>query len=113
MRARAGIPEAMAAASAFAAPLASLTTTRVTSATCLLYELRAPRVVARKGLIEVEDAGELVAGIGGLAHQQLEVHEREDNIADVRGGAHAPVLEDEAGHHAEALQGEVPAGERE
>ena len=64
-------------------------------------------------MIEVEDVGKLIARIRGLAHQQLELDEREHDVADVGSAAYAPVLEDHAGEHAEALEREVATGERE
>ena len=44
-------------------------------------ELRAPRVVALERLIEIEDGDELVSGVGRLAHEQLELHQGEHDVA--------------------------------
>ncbi len=73
----------------------------------------APRIFALECLIEIEDFHELVARVGGLAHEQSQIHEREHDVADVTAAAYAPVLEHEARHHAEALEGQVAARERE
>src|SRR5512146_1177383 len=70
----------------------------------------APGVLPVKGLVEVEHVAEFIARIRWLADEQAEIHEREDNVAQVRGGDHTPVFEHEPGHHAEALEGEVAAG---
>ena len=70
-----------------------------------------PRVLPLERLIEVEDLDEFVTRVRGLAHQQTEVYEREYDITDVGAGANAPVLEDDARHHAKALEGQIAAGE--
>src|SRR5260221_3853695 len=120
MSAGVGSPAAMAAASAAAAPPASATNMSGTlcpgagaiKTECTLRcrrsgELRAPRIVALERLIEVEDFAELVPRVRRLAHQQLEIHEREDDVAEVCGRVHAPVIKDEARHDAEAVQRQI------
>src|SRR5581483_6176185 len=52
----------------------------------------APRIFALERLVEIEHADELVARVRGLADQQPEIHQCEHDVADVSGGAHAPVL---------------------
>src|SRR3954464_8043880 len=76
-------------------------------------ELRAPRVVAFEGLVEVEHFEELVARVGGLAHEELQLDEREDDVADVGRAADPPMLEDHPGQDAEPLEREIAARQRE
>src|SRR6185312_3420745 len=45
----------------------------------------APGVLPVEGLVEIEDVAELIARIRWLADEQTEVHEREDNVAQIRG----------------------------
>src|SRR6185295_16708659 len=73
----------------------------------------APRVLAIERLIEVEDAGELLARVGRLAHEKAEVDEREHDVAEIRSTLDSPALEDEARHDAEAVEREITGGERE
>ncbi len=125
------MPAAMAAASAAAAPPASAT--KMSGMLCpgtgaigcsgsgaaarpadrSSGELRAPRIVAFERLIEVEDFAEFVSCVRRLAHQQLEIHEREDDVAEVRGGVHTPVIQHETRHDAEAVERQIAAGQRE
>ena len=62
------------------------------------HELRAPRVVALERLVEVEHVGELVARIGGLAHEQLESRDQREQLrrADVGRNPEIPQLEHES-----------------
>src|SRR6185437_1629732 len=69
----------------------------------------APGVLPVEGLVEIEDVAELIARIRWLADEQAEVHEREDDVAQIRGGDHTPVLEHKPGHHAKTLDGQVAA----
>ncbi len=73
----------------------------------------APRIFALEGLIEIEHVGELVAGVRRLAHEQSELDERKDRIAEIGRARHAPTLEDDARHDAKPVEGEIPAGEGE
>src|SRR5215211_3495835 len=68
-----------------------------------------PRVVALERLLELEHADELVARVAREADEKAEVDEGEDDVAEVGGAAHAPVLEHDAREDAEPLQGEVAA----
>src|SRR4051794_22289433 len=74
---------------------------------------RTPGVIAPERLVEIEDVLEVLARVVGLTQQQAELDEREDDVSNVTGSANAPLLEDEARHDAEALEGEVAAGGRE
>src|SRR6185503_4932598 len=71
-----------------------------------------PRILTAEGLAEIEDVVEFVAAVRRLAHQQAEVDQGEDHVANVAAAPHPPVLQDEARHDAVALKGQVPAGER-
>src|ERR1051325_2266437 len=73
----------------------------------------APRVFPLERLIEFEDIVELVARVRRLAHQQPEIHQGEDHVAEVRRRFDSPALEDETRHDPEALESEIAAGEGE
>ena len=73
----------------------------------------APGVRTIEGGVEIEDPLEIPSAIRRLAHEQAELNHGEDNVPDVFGTAHAPVLQHEACRHPEALQGEVPYSGRE
>src|ERR1041385_3389811 len=72
-----------------------------------------PGILPLERLIELEDVEELVARVGRLAHQQAEIHEREDHVAKVRRGFDSPALENQTRHDPEALEREIAAGKRE
>ena len=76
-------------------------------------ELRTPGVVALERLVEVEDPEELIARIGRLAHEQLELDEGEHDVADVGGAANAPVLQHDPRQNPKTLQSQVATGERQ
>src|SRR5438067_2522363 len=76
-------------------------------------ELSAPGIVALERLIEVEHSQELVARVRGLAHEQLELDQREHHVADVERVVNPPALEDEPREDAEAIERQVATGERE
>src|SRR5205823_14421746 len=80
---------------------------------CGLEKLRllraVPGVIALESQVEIEYVDELVARILGLAEQKAEVDEAEHDVADVGSGADAPVLEDDARHHAVALERQLTA----
>src|ERR1041385_6728317 len=73
----------------------------------------APRVFPLERLVEVEDVDELVAAVGRLAHEEPEVDQREYDIPDLAARPDAPMLEDEAGHDAKALERQIPARKRQ
>lgn len=77
----------------------------------LVSECRAPRIFALERLVELVHARELVAAVAWLAPQEAQVDEREHDVADIGGGSHPPVLQDEPRHHAEALEREIAASE--
>ena len=62
-----------------------------------------------EGLVEAEHIREIEARIGRLTDQKAEVDEGEDDVANVGGGAHAPVIEDQSRHDAVAIQSQVAA----
>jgi hypothetical protein len=66
-----------------------------------------PRIVALERLVEAKDVRKIEARIGGLADEQPEVDQREDNITNVGGGADSPMIEDEAGHHTISIEREI------
>src|SRR3954462_14924865 len=76
-------------------------------------ELSAPGIVALERLVEVEDGDELVARVRRLTHEQLELDQREDDVADVARGVDPPALETEPRQHAEAIERQIAARERE
>src|SRR6185437_4566294 len=69
----------------------------------------APGILPVKGLVEVEHVAEFITRIRWLADEQAEIHEREHDVTQIRGGDHTPVFEHKAGHHTKALEGEVAA----
>src|SRR6185437_4341461 len=73
----------------------------------------APGIFALERAIEIEHVNELVSGVGRLTHEQTQINQREYHIADVRAAPDAPMLEHHASHHAEPLQRQVAAGERQ
>src|SRR2546421_11122659 len=73
----------------------------------------APRIFALERAVEVEDADELLAPVSRLADEESEVDEREDDVADVGGGADAPVVQHQARHDAVAFEREIAARHRE
>src|SRR6184192_3094344 len=58
-----------------------------------------PRIIPLEHLIEREDVDEIVRRVGRLTEEHSQLDEREDDAADVRRRAYAPVLQDEARHH--------------
>src|SRR3712207_6184293 len=68
-----------------------------------------PGVVALERLPELEHAHELVARVGREADEEAEVHQREHDVAEVRGAPDAPVVEHLAREDAEAIEREVAA----
>src|SRR6478752_7214972 len=76
-------------------------------------ELSAPGIVALERLVEIEDFRELVPRVRRLTHEQLELDQREDDVADVARVVDPPVLEDEPRQHAEAVERQVATGEGE
>src|SRR6266540_3532737 len=86
----------------------------VTTRTVMLRVIRAvPGIVLLEGLVEVVNAEEFVATVLRLAEQEAELHEGEDDIADVGGRFDSPEFENEACHHAVPLQGEIAASASE
>lgn len=72
-----------------------------------------PWIVTLERLIETEDIGEIEPGISGLTDEQPEVDEGEDDISDVGGRAHSPMVEHQASHYAIAIECQVAARFRE
>src|SRR5688572_16760564 len=73
----------------------------------------APRIVAAERLIEAKDVVEVVERIVRLTQQHPEVHQREHDVPDIRGRTDSPMLENEARHHPEALERQIPAARRQ
>ena len=76
-------------------------------------ERPAPRILALKRLIEVEHVDKFFARIGRLAHEQLELDQREHDVADVGAVSQAPMLENQAGHDAKSFERQVATGQGE
>src|SRR5687768_17774685 len=71
--------------------------------------LGAPGIIPLESAVEIVDTGEVVAGVVRLAHQEPELHEREDDVTNVRRRTDAPVLEDRSRHDTIAVEREVAA----
>src|SRR5664279_3660943 len=74
---------------------------------------RIPWIFVLECAIEIVDADEVRAIVGGLADEIAEVHEHEHDVADVRRRAHTPVLEHHLRHHTVHLEREIANGECE
>lgn len=61
-------------------------------------------------LVELEHANEVVTTIRRLTDQQVQIDEREDNIANVGGRTNPPMIENVSSEQPVPLECKIPAG---
>src|SRR5581483_3645505 len=116
MSAREGMPPAMARASCSALSAAVVTATPdiTRRRPDILRPLGGvPGIILLERFVEIEDRQEIVARVGRLTDQEVQLDEREDDIAEIRRRSHAPVIQHEARQHAKAVERKVAARDRQ
>src|SRR5262245_49980523 len=72
-----------------------------------------PGIFAFECLVKIKHVGELLSRVRGLAHEQTQLNQREDDVADVGAGPDSPVFQYDSRHDAKPIQGQIAAGQRE
>src|SRR5579863_813078 len=107
MSAREGMPPEIARASCSALSAAVVTATPDT-----LRPLGGvPGIILLERFVEIEDRQEIVARVGGLADQEIQLHQGEDDIAQIGRRVHTPVIQHETRQHTVAVERKIAAGD--